>query len=307
MNLATIAAIVLALAASAPSQTTPRRKARPEPPRPLAMVLAVKGAVRVTPPGEKARKVAVEDLLYADDAIAVPADGSATIAILGAGLRQTLKGGGTVKLGPKGCGPSPTVESKALPRAVAGTMKGVQPAVGDARKAGVAPRGAPPEPSPPLAPIAGALVDSLRPELAWRAQKGVPSYRVTVSSAAGEALWKAETTAPKLAPSQDRPELNRGEFYTWKVTDPAGREVTSGHFTVADAEESKQLAELKPLASSQDPADLLAAALTYDRLGCFAEALSCYESLVTLCPDVPSYRASLDRLRQMTAPPAAPK
>jgi hypothetical protein len=75
---------------------------------------------------------------------------------------------------------------------------------------------------------------------------------------------------------------------------------------VADANESKRFAELKPLASSKDPADLLATALTYDRLDCFAEALACYESLDALAPDVPPYRSALDRLRQRAAPYGAP-
>jgi hypothetical protein len=260
MSLAAVSAIVLSIAI--PAQATPRRKPRPQTPRPVAMVLVVKGTVQVTPPGEKARKVAVEDLLYADDTIAVPADGSATIAILGGDLRQSLKGGATAKLGPKGCDASPMVESRALPRAVAGMLKGVQPAVGNARKAGVAARGhAPAQPSPPLAPIYDATVDSLRPELAWRAQKGVTSYRVTLTSAAGEVFWRAETTEPKLPPSDDRPALTRGHVYDWKVTDPGGRELTSGHFAVADEGESKKLAALKPLASSEDPADLFTVAL----------------------------------------------
>jgi hypothetical protein len=301
VTLATTTALLLSLA------MLDEPKARPKAPRPVAMVLAVEGTVRVTPKGEKERKVAAEDLLYAGDTIAVRADGSASIAVLGLGLRQTLKGGGTATLGPKGCEASPAVESKGMPPAVARTMKGVRPAAGDSRKAGMPMRGAAPQPSAPIAPIDGATVDALRPELAWRGREGVTSYRVTLTDAAGQALWKAETTGPRLAPDDDRPELRRGEVYTWKVADPTGREVASGHFTVADAEESRQLAELKPLASSKDPADLLAAAMSYDRLHCSAEALACYEALVKLAPDDPSYRNALDRLRRLTAPPAAPR
>jgi hypothetical protein len=303
MTLATVSVLLLTLASFDEPKAQPRAKA----PRPVAMVLAVKGAVQATPPNEKPRTLAVADLLYADDSIAVPADGSATIAVLGAGLRQTLKGGATVKLGPKGCKTSPMVESRELPRAVASTMKGVRPAPGDARRAGVAARGVEPQRSPPLAPIYGATVDSLRPELAWRAQEGIKSYRVTLTSAAGEVLWRAETSQPKLPPSKDRPALARGGVYDWKVTDPDGRELTSGHFAVADEDEAKTFAELKPLASSKDPADLLAVALAYEGLGGFAEALACYEALDKLTPGVPAYRDALARLRKRTALATAPR
>src|SRR5262249_56715512 len=62
----------------------------PPRPRPAAMVLDLKGSVQLRSVGGEARPAKVCDLLYAGDRLAIPADGAATVAILGLGAQERL-------------------------------------------------------------------------------------------------------------------------------------------------------------------------------------------------------------------------
>ena len=61
--------------------------------------------------------------------------------------------------------------------------------------------------------------------------------------------------------------------------------------------------ELKPLAAGDDRADVLAAALSYRRLGCYAEAIAAYERLARLAPEVAVYRERLAELYRQAGRP----
>jgi hypothetical protein len=92
-------------------------------------------------------------------------DGSAGLAILGSGTRETIKPGTEATIGAKGCSPPGSVEArKEQPKAVATTMQGLRPALGDGGKAGVGFRGGPDQPRA-ITPIFGATVATDRPAL----------------------------------------------------------------------------------------------------------------------------------------------
>jgi tetratricopeptide (TPR) repeat protein len=97
--------------------------------------------------------------------------------------------------------------------------------------------------------------------------------------------------------------LSRGYLYRWEVTDPDSRPVVTGEFLVATESELKQMEELKPLAAGEDRADLLAAALSYRRLGCYAEAIAAFERLAKLAPDAGVYRDELAELYRQAGRP----
>jgi hypothetical protein len=275
----------------------------PPRPKPAAMVLDLKGSVQLKSVGGEARPAKVCDLLYAGERLVIPADGEATVAILGLGAQERLAPEFEATVGPDGCTPVTAVaERKKQRSSVARTMKGVRPAAGDGRKAAISLRSSGDE-TPAITPIQGATVTAFRPGFAWPTTKGSKGYRVKLLSGDGREFWQAEATGPKLDYPEGREALKRGYLYRWEVTDQDSRPVTSGQFLVATESELKQVAELRRLAEGDDRADLLAAALSYRRLGCYADAIAAYERLTGLAPDEPLYRKELAELYRRAGRP----
>jgi hypothetical protein len=266
--------------------------------RPAVMLLDLKGKAEIRPVEGNPRAAEVGDLLYPDEVLAVPADASATVAILGAGARETIRPGTEAKIGPKGCTPPASVLArKEQPRAVASTMRGLKPSADDGRKAGVGFRSKS-EDAGAITPIHGATVTSDRPALSWPAAEKVTIYRVRMISGAGRELWRAETKEPRLDFPGDKPPLQEGYPFRWEVTDQDYRKVAAGEFSVATASERTQIDELKALTASGDAADRYSAALAYRRLAAFAEAIAVLEGLNRDVPDEHEYRRMLEDLRR---------
>jgi hypothetical protein len=114
------------------------------------------------------------------------------------------------------------------------------------------------------------LVAQDRPGLAWPPAEDAQAYYVRLRSFTGRELWQARTTAPHLAYPEGKDPLRRGLTYQWEVTyrDSNDRFPTlvQPKFSVAWLSELGQMEEIRPLAVSEDRADLLAAALAYHRL-----------------------------------------
>jgi Flp pilus assembly protein TadD len=87
------------------------------------------------------------------------------------------------------------------------------------------------------------------------------------------------------------------------VTDQDFHPVATGQFRVTTESELKQLEELRPLAAGGDRTDLLAAALSYRRLGCYAEAIAAFERLAKLAPDEALCREELAELYRQAGRP----
>jgi hypothetical protein len=181
-------------------------------------------------------------------------------------------------------------------------MKGVRPAPGDGRKAAMSLRSIGDEPLA-ITPIQGATVATDRPGFAWPTTKGSKGYRVKLLSGDGREFWQAEATGPKLDYPEGREALKRGYLYRWEVTDQDSRPVAAGQFLVATESELKQMEELRLLAAGDDRADLLAVALSYRWLGCYAEAIAAYERLAVLAPGEPLYWKELAELYRRAGRP----
>jgi hypothetical protein len=263
---------------------------------PAAMVLDLKGKVAIRPTEGPTKVAELGDLLYPGERLAVPADGSATLSILGVGARETIKPGSETTVGPKGCSPPESIVArKEQPKAVASTMKNLRAAPGDGRKAGVGFRGGPDKPQA-ITPIFGATVTSDRPGLAWPPAEKAVTYRVKLLSGADRELWKVESKEPSIAFPEDKEPLHPGYVYHWEVTDQDFRKVASGKFTMATASEREQLGELKALVESGDQSDRYSAALGYWKLWAYAEAIATFEKLASESPGNPAYRSSLAAL-----------
>jgi len=288
-----LSVILLAILTASPDDA-PKPKLRP-----AAMMLDLKGKVEIRPVEGKTKAAEIGDLLYPSERLAVPAGGSATVSILGAGARETIKPGTEAQVGPKGCTPPEVVASrKEQPKPVAATMKNLRPAPGDGRKAGVGFRSGPDQP-PAITPIFAATVFADRPKLSWPTAPHATSYRVRLVSGGGREQWRAESKEPHLAYPADKPALQPGLVYRWEVTDQDFRKVAEGEFTAATASERSQLADLQVLSTAPDRADRLAAALSYHRLDAYAEAIAAYEALARESPAEPAYRRSLADLYRL--------
>jgi hypothetical protein len=296
--------IVLLAAAISLAQDSPPR------PRPAALVLDLRGRVELQPVAQAVRPARIGDLIYAEERFLVPEGGSASLALLRLGVIERLKPGVEVTIGPDGCSPRQAVEQRSEQRPpVARTLRNIRPQSEGGRQAGVVFRSHG-DRFPAITPIFGATVATDRPDLAWPEAKPAGASRVRLLTGSGRELWKAESRAARLAFPKDKEPLRRGYVYHWEVTDQDFRPIASGEFTVATASELEQMEGLRSLAASPDRADRLAAALSYRRLACFAEAIATFEALLPSSPEEPFYRTALaDLYRQagrVIDPPAAP-
>jgi hypothetical protein len=216
-------------------------------PNPASMVLDLKGKVEIRPTEGPTKVAEPCDLLYPGERLAVPADGSATLSILGVGARETIKSSTETTVSPKGCSPSESIENREEQlEAVASTRKNLRPAPGDGRKAGVGFHDDPDKPEA-TTPIFDAIVTSDRPGLAWPPAEKTETNRVKLLSGTNRELWKVESKAPSVVFSESKEPLHTGNVYFWEVTDQDFRKVASGKFTVATASEREQLGELNAL------------------------------------------------------------
>ena len=269
------------------------------------MVLDVKGQVEVKPAEGKPERVVIGYLLYPGERLVVPVDGAATLAILRVGAQEQIKPGSEATVGPQGCSPPGAVAArKEQARAVATTMRIVEPLPDNSRMAGKVLRDIPVNP-PAITPIFGATVTSDRPSLAWPTGKEAKGYQVKLLSSAGGELWRGETKETHVVFPEGKEALQRGYVYRWEVTDEEFRPVASGEFSVATQSELKQMEDLRSLAEGGDRADQLAAALAYQRLGAYTEALAMLECLAKEAPEESLYRRVLAELYRLAGRPEA--
>jgi hypothetical protein len=268
-------------------------------PRPAAIILDLKGRVEIRSADGASDSAQVGELLYPDERLGVPAGGFATIAILGAGTRETIKPSCEVIVTPSGCMPLESIAKRMNePRTVVSVMKGVRGSAGDRRKLGVGYRSGPDDP-PAITPIFGATVASERPGFAWPPDAKSRSYRVKLNSSAGRNLWSVESTEPRLAFPEGKQPLKPGYVYRWEVTDQDFRAITAGEFSVATQAEREQFKEFKALTEGGDRSDRFSAVLGYRRIAACAEAIAVLERLAAESPDVAAYRDQLAELKRL--------
>jgi hypothetical protein len=274
-----------------------------EPPPAVGLVLATRGSVSRERGDARPRRLGAGDHLRLGDRLRAGEDGEATLLFLGDGHQERLKPKAQATVGEKGCTPVGSVEpleGKKLPPA---QLEGLRGLARSGRDAVGEPRGEQPDDPPPVRPMYGSMVLSDRPALSWPAVEGAESYPVRVlRGREGEderklLLWKAGAKKPRLAyPEKEKP-LDRGLKYRWQVLarteDGKDEKVVDSIFLVATKGEVAELEKLKPLATSEDPAELLLAAAGYEALLVQDEALAVYEKLAAKVPDEPNFQLAL--------------
>jgi hypothetical protein len=196
------------------------------------------------------------------------------------GAVEVINPGGDVVVAEKGCTPDrfvQRVKAKKLSTAQAASLKvhirSARGAIGVLRNTDL--------PTAPqiVSPMFGAAVLSERPSFSWPAAPKADGYRIELFSGGKRLIWSADTKEPRCDYPKKESELKRGKCI-WRVlvkSDGKEREVLKSQFTVLTAEERKTLTGLSDLAKSDDVADWLLAAATYEAHGVFGEALPLLE------------------------------
>jgi hypothetical protein len=269
----------------------------PEPP--VAIILSKQGEILIRKASDPTpKKGAARDFLWRGDRLIVPADGRVVLVFPESGARERLKSSVEVTIEEKGVRPADAVASRvSLPPSVVDGLRDVRPPPGGTRAGVVVFRSADQSGPPAVAPIVGSVVAKDRPELAWKKADGVDSYSVRLSvDGSDRELWRVKATTNRAPFPKEQPALKRGLNYVWTVTDPDGRRIVSGRFSVADPDDVRVLEEAEALGKSDDASSVLAAQLVLEALGAIDRAIPLGEKLARLAPDEPSHLESLAEL-----------
>jgi hypothetical protein len=269
----------------------------------VAMLLAVKGQVRVVTENGETRSAKVMDLLSDKERLSVPADGAATLIFLGDDHRERVNPGAQVTIGPGGCTPQKDVERRE-PLGAGVAYQDVNRLSGSGQMGVAVLRDATPVPSIPLIPMYGSTVLTNRPTLAWRARRDAAVYQVRLMSGRldkvegnEQTLWTVQTNSTRLTYPQNEKPLLFGNIYSWQVSvregDKGERIIAEGQFSVATRAEVTETAKVRKLTAGEDPADLLLAALAYHDYGAYDEAMSLFEQLAKQLPREPRFQFAL--------------
>ena len=250
-----------------------------EPPDPVAMVLAVQGAV----------KLSRMDLLRSGDEVAVPTPGSVQVLFLRDGHKETLKPGFTVRITDTGGTPADAVDrdKTVLPKT---QLKGLRSLAASARAGVTRVRdiGTPPL---PVSPMNTATVLSDRPTFVWTKRADAGEYELQLflgdSVRTEPPLWSERSNKQELAFPKGRQGLKRGETYTWRVLDRAKNLVAQGTLTVATKKQAHDFESVQKLADSKEVTDTLLAAMLFEGGQFYDESNRLFESLAKKMPDEP--------------------
>jgi hypothetical protein len=281
---------------------------------PVALVAVVRGEVK-RERGKKVTAADYGDLVLAGDRFTVGMDDVVVLVFLADGHRERLKAGSSATAGEKGCTPAEAVEvvegsrppTKEQLRLLYEHARAVQ-AVGGRAAVGVLRgpaavgvlRGSSEAPLLPVRPLWGSRVLTDHPTLNWQPVMGADSYQVVLLEGPEgrdeRTLWKVVTKQTTLPYPEEEKVLEMGLRYRWRVSARQGEQekvVLEGRFFTARKEVREELARLRPLVASDDPADWLVAALAYEAAGVYDRALALYEKLAEKAPKAANYQLAL--------------
>lgn len=266
------------------------------PTKPVARILALKGSVLIKAADGRARAAAVYGTVFEGETLTVKDTAELTLVFRNDGHSELLKKPVVFTVGSTGCEPRGQVEAIAKDaRRQALIAKGLQrlPELALAGAVSV-PRSGPAEKiSPAINPINGATQLTQRPVLSWPAVENATMYEIVVFNGT---LRHWATTTNKVKLEYQGPVLKPSRTYRWEIVAKLSGQVLpvgKGEFTIATAEQVAEAQEIKELAIGEDVVALALAALNYERLGLFAEALDVYERLAKLAPDTSPFHAAL--------------
>jgi len=265
----------------------------------VAIVVDLKGTATLRHAQGPPRSVRRGALVYPDDSLEAAEGGSVFLVFLKAGQLEIIPAKAQVTVKEDGCQPANAVtrhENKLMGR----NLTALRDLARSGRAGGTVFRSAPSRPPARVVPMEGATVLDDNPDLTWVPGGKAQGYRVEmvtgVEGAREQVLWREMTTGARL-PYPKKPPLERGNLYRWRVfallEGDREREVVQGSFLVASARLVKQLAAIDKLAHSQETADQLLAALTYESFKVYDKALPLYEDLARREPKEVHFQEAL--------------
>jgi hypothetical protein len=266
--------------------------------KPVGMIIAVKGKVTIQSKKGKPKQVRVMRLLSVGDKLSTGKGSETTLVFFASKYRERLSANRKATVAAKGCVPRKAVVRKETRRLV---IRGAREfgknkisgggAVVIFRDLGL------PEQIPPVAAMFGSVVLSQKPAFSWKALSGATSYQVKCETSSGNPHWSVVTQTNRLAYPESKKLLERGSTYSWTVTAmlPKGDKKLVGQskLTIANELDLEDVATLKPMSTSDDPADLLLAAIVFHKLRMYEQALAIFERLAKQLPAEPAYHVSL--------------
>jgi hypothetical protein len=267
-----------------------------EQPKPVAMVLTVKGEATLQRGDQKAEPLREMTLVMPGDLV-TGAD-AVRVVFFTDGHVEAIKPKTKATAAAEGFSPADAVEVQ--PKKLKGEqIRNLRDYAATSRAGVGVPRGPTVRAgSLPGNPPSGCAVLKVRPTLRWEAVAKATAYIVELRDESGKVLWRETVKNPELVYPERRRPLEYSGSYQWKVTAKMPQEEDDRAFEanillVVTESELKELEALKPLTDSKDPADWLLAALSYEAHGVFAEALALYEKLAQQAPDQAKYHQTL--------------
>jgi hypothetical protein len=273
----------------------------PAAPRPVAMILEVKGNVTAHTAQGTPRRATAMQVLGAGDRLLTKADGSMTLVFLKDHHQERLQPSTEATVSPDGCTAGPGVERLARPAPPRPVKDGLRNVTVNERGAAKIFRSdAPPAAvRPRVTPMSESKVVSDRPTFTWASTSGAQAYIVqVVIGGSNRPAWRQpiRTAATSLAYPKGEQPLPRGRKVQWTVLaetrEGARRKVVEADLAIASEAEAKALADLKAQAQTAPPTELVLIALAYHNAGAFDEALTLFERLAQLAPEEPMFHAA---------------
>ena len=279
-----------------------------DPMAPCALVLKVQG--RIYRERDKVSQPLRElDLLRPGDVV-VTDDGGGILAFLEDGRRERVKPKSRATIGSKSCTPAEAIDKLDQVPLTPAHLQGLRELARSNRAAFSALRdGDMPVARPAVSPLFGAAILIQTPTFLWPAVARAESYEVELRSADDQRrIWLVSCKENKLQyPRQESgvggtpiEPLKHEEKYHWRVTArskdaPLGKPIES-QFIVLPKTEIESSKPLEKLAAANDPTHWLLAAMTYESLGAWGEALPLYEKLAKQAPNELNYQIVLANL-----------
>jgi hypothetical protein len=274
------------------------------------MVLDVTNAATVQSGMNPAKRLAIMDLLYPGDQITTPSGSKVLVVFTADQHRAEVQPGMKATLTRDRFTPETAakrIDSNHSP-IVAERLQELQRSGRGATAVLRSPAVKPSEKV--IIPIPDSTVLSDRPTLTWPKVDNAKNYRVELlAGGSGRLLWRREMLKENTLPfPKEEKELTRGRIYRWRVYAEDDKddihEVANTEFLVASKNQHDELQQLAPLIAQEAPvADLVLAALTFERERANHEALITYERLAKLSPHEAAFHAACAQLYERAGRP----
>lgn len=286
-NLVWLTVLFLARGQSPGAPGTAKRPA--DSPNSVAMVVDVAGTVTAYTHGASGPAGRMQ-LLFPGDQLIIDKGGRAKLLIF-TDKHLEVATAASVRLGKAGCEPRDHVQTILLPQLRGSEAIDALKSSSGRSAAGFLRGDLPLERAMPVLPSRQTVVVTDRPTFKWSPKTGASSYEfLLLRDGSPRVVWRQSTNKPEFEYPKNVPPLQRPASYRWSIswTDAGGKpHKFESKFSLATAEEAKELQQVAEWDSSHDAAKLLLAAIMYKTYGVNDKAVGALGELTKIVPDDP--------------------